>query len=137
MSREHPFLCPYFIASRVFLDHGDSGIRMVPSSALRSCAETIANKGVAPRDLLLFCGDLCPYETMLQAARNSDVIILNFFHLFDEEIQEQIYASLGIIPEETLLLMDEAHNCGDAAQSVQSVILEEKTLCRMLVTMNC
>ena len=128
LNRDHPFICPYFIASRIFLDQVDGGLRMAPSSALRTRAERIANEVVAPRDLISFCGDLCPYETMLQAARDSDAIVLNFYHLFDDEVREQIYASLGLTPEETILLIDEAHNCGDAVQSVQSVELEDRTL---------
>lgn len=128
LNRDHPFLCPYFIASRIFLDQEIGGLRMAPSGALLSRAGRIAKEVVSPRDLISFCGDLCPYETMLQAARNSDAIILNFYHLFDDEVREQVYASLGLTPGETLLLIDEAHNCGDAVQSVQSVELEGKTL---------
>ncbi len=126
MSRDRPFLCPYYIRTRIFLE--EDGLRMVPSSPLRRKAESLGDRWVAPQELAAFCEDLCPYETMIQAARGADVVILNFHHLFDEAIREQTYTLLGVDPASVLLLIDEAHNCGDALQSVQSVELEEATL---------
>ena len=65
---------------------------------------------------------------MMHAARNTDVIILNYHHLFDREIREQLYANLGVEPQDVLLLIDEAHNCGDVITSIGSVTLEERDL---------
>jgi DNA excision repair protein ERCC-2 len=128
LNREHPLICPPFIHTRIFMDQGGEGPHIVPSSAMRRYADRLATEVISPRELRAFCRDLCPYETMLQAARTADVVILNFHHLFDDQIREQIYASLGLDPASALLLIDEAHNCGDTIQSVQSVELREETL---------
>jgi DNA excision repair protein ERCC-2 len=130
MDRDHPLICPPFIHTRVFTDREGEGLHMVPSAAMRRYADRLATEEVHPRELAGFCRDLCPYETMLQAARTADVVILNFHHLFDDQIREQIYASLGLDPADVLLLIDEAHNCGDTIQSIQSVELHEETLDR-------
>ncbi len=119
---EHPLLCPYFIRSRVFTEGAD-GLRMVPSGTLRARADQVARTCVAPDRLHEFSKGLCPYEVMLQAARDADVILLNFHHLFNAEIRDQLYQSLGIEAENALLLVDEAHNCGDTVESIQSVTL--------------
>jgi DNA excision repair protein ERCC-2 len=128
MDRDHPLICPPFIHTRVFMSQEGEGLRMAPSSAMHRYADRLATEVVHPRELVGFCRDLCPYETMLQAARTADVVIVNFYHLFDDQIREQIYASLGLNAAEVLLLIDEAHNCGDTVQSVQSVELHEETL---------
>ena len=43
-------------------------------------------------------------------------------------VREQLYQSIGVEPSDVLLLIDEAHNCGDVLQDVQSVRLEESSL---------
>ena len=126
--KEHPLLCPYYIASKMFVPAETTGLKMVPSTELRSKADRVIAHPVPPRELSLFSGACCPYELMMQAARNTDVIILNYHHLFDRDIREQLYASLGVEPQDVLLLIDEAHNCGDAITGIESVMLEEHDL---------
>ncbi len=128
MDKEHPLLCPYYINSKMFVHAEAVGIKMVPSTALRTKADRVIANPVPPRELGAFCGDICPYELMMHAARNTDVIILNYHHLFDRNIREQLYASLGVEPQDILLLIDEAHNCGDVVTSIESVTLEERDL---------
>jgi DNA excision repair protein ERCC-2 len=128
MDKEHPLLCPYYINSRMFVHAEAVGVKMVPSTALRTKADRVIANPVPPQELGSFCGDVCPYEMMMHAARNTDVIILNYYHLFDRNIREQLYASLGVEPQDILLLIDEAHNCGDVITSIESVTLEERDL---------
>jgi DNA excision repair protein ERCC-2 len=126
---EHPLICPYFIRSKVFV-RGDeeSPLRMVPSGALRQKAERVKSEAIAPENLKAFCGGMCPYEMMMQAARGADVLICNFHHLFNDDIRDQLYATLDIEPRDVLLLIDEAHNCGDVVEGIQSVVLEYEML---------
>src|SRR5208283_336318 len=56
------------------------------------------------------------------------VIILNYHHLFDREIRDQLYANLNVEEQDVMLLIDEAHNCGDVIQSVESAGLAQKDL---------
>jgi DNA excision repair protein ERCC-2 len=101
---------------------------MVASRALRVRAERVSTEFIPPEHLAEFCGEVCPYDTMIYAARDADVVLLNFYHLFDDTIREQIYLSLGIEAQDVLLLIDEAHNCGDAVQSIESVTIEERDI---------
>jgi len=128
MDKEHPLLCPYYINSKMFVQAEAVGVKMVPSTALRTKADRVIAHPVPPQDLGEFCGEICPYELMMHAARNTDVVILNYYHLFDRNIREQLYASLGVEPQDILLLIDEAHNCGDVVTSIESVTLEERDL---------
>jgi DNA excision repair protein ERCC-2 len=128
MDKEHPLLCPYYIHSRMFVQAEAVGVKMVPSPALRTKADRVIAHPVPPRELAEFCGEICPYELMMHAARNTDVVILNYYHLFDRTIREQLYASLGVEPQDILLLVDEAHNCGDVITTIESVTLKEHDL---------
>jgi DNA excision repair protein ERCC-2 len=126
---EHPLICPYFIRSKVFV-RGDeeSGLRMAPSGVLRQKAERVKSEAIAPENLKAFCSGMCPYEMMMQAARGADVLICNFHHLFNDDIRDQLYATLDVEPKDVLLLIDEAHNCGDVVEGIQSVVLEDEML---------
>lgn len=126
--KEHPMLCPYYIASKMFVPAESMGVKMVPSTALRNKADRVIANPVSPRELTEFCGEICPYELMMQAARDTDVVILNYHHLFNRDIREQLYANLGVEPQDVLLLIDEAHNCGDVITGIESVSLEERDL---------
>ena len=128
MDREHPLICPYFIASRQFVPGEGGGIRMTPSAAVRSKVDRMLEDPVRPQELGGFCGDICPYELVLSAAKNADVVILNYHHLFDREIRNQLYANLNVEERDVMLLIDEAHNCGDVIQSVESIALAQKDL---------
>ena len=128
MDPEHPLICPYFIRGKSFVEPEDGGLKMIPSAALRVRAERVSTKLIWPDQLTGFCGDICPYDTMMHAARDADVVLVNFYHLFDDDIREQIYQSLGIEGHDAMLLIDEAHNCGDAVQSIESVTIEERDI---------
>jgi len=128
MDREHPLLCPFYINSRMFIQAEGAGLRMVPSTELRNKADRVIANPVPPRELVEYCAGICPYELMMHAAKTTDVVILNYHHLFDREIREQLYANLSVEPQDVLLLIDEAHNCGDVITGIESVTLEERDL---------
>lgn len=128
LDHDHPVLCPSFIRSRVFLS-GDSGSpRMAPSTALKAKAERVSRVRTLPPELAEVTAGVCPYEVLLAAAQRSDVVVVNYHHIFDEEIRNQLYGSLQADPSEVLLLIDEAHNCGEVMQGVMNVTLRQPFL---------
>ncbi|MCX6698842.1 MAG: ATP-dependent DNA helicase [Methanomicrobiales archaeon] len=128
IDRDHPMICPYFINSRIYMRADGGALKMVPSPNLRLKADRVQLPGVQPQQVTELCGEICPYETMLYAAQKSDVIVLNYYHLFDDMVREQLYQLIGVEPSDVLLLIDEAHNCGEVLQDVQSVRIEEQFL---------
>jgi len=128
MDHNHPLICPHFIHSRMFVPAENGQLRMVPSVQLRSMSGRVIDEMVPPKDLGAFSAGLCPYELMIHAAKDADIIILNYYHIFDRGIREQLYLQLSIEPEDALLLIDEAHNCGDVMQAVESVALDEQDI---------
>ncbi len=127
MDPARPLICPYFIGSRVFAGT-EGGLKMLPSTALKTRAERVARQDTWPGQLPEIADGVCPYEMMLLAAQKADVVILNYQHIFDEEIRESLYAALGVTAEDTILLIDEAHNIGEAVQAARSVALDQPSL---------
>jgi DNA excision repair protein ERCC-2 len=125
---DHPVLCPYYIKSRIFLTGDGSGLRLAPSTALKTKAERVSKERIWPHELRETASGVCPYEMLLSAAQRSDVLVVNYHHLFDEEIRNQLYGSLQVDSSEVILLIDEAHNCGEVMQGVMNVILKQAFL---------
>ena len=61
---------------------------------------------------MCFVQEMCPYEITLELTRNADVIIGDYFHLFNDEIREGIIAQAGFGLGEVIAIIDEAHNLG-------------------------
>lgn len=127
-SRENPQFCPFFIESRMFVQTENRSLRMVPSKKVHDMAENILSGQTDPQQIRTRLEGICPNEVMVLAAQKADVIILNFAHIFSENIREQLFDSLSLDPSGTILLMDEAHNCGDAMQDAVSIEIHEKLL---------
>ncbi len=128
LDEQHPILCPYFIKSRVFAGGDGTTLRMLPSTALRTRADQIIRERVLPHELREIGAGVCPYEMLLLAAQKSDVVVVNYHHLFDDDIRNQLYGSLAIEPHEILLLIDEAHNCGEVMQGVMNAAISGPAL---------
>jgi len=126
---EHPIICPYFIRSRKAIKNEKAGgIKLIPSDALKRLSSQIIERCQNPDTLRESCGGLCPYEVMAQASLQADVLICNYHHIMDETIREQLYLNLQREPSDILLLIDEAHNCGDVMQDIMSVSLDHRAL---------
>lgn len=126
---DHPLICPFFIRSKtaVIGDKG-GGIRLVPSEDCKKVSSRVIQKSVIPDALQEICKGMCPYEVMAQASQQADVLICNYHHVMDDQIREQLYLNLQREPSEILLLIDEAHNCGDVMQDIMSVNLDHRAL---------
>ena len=70
MDPDHPLICPYFIHGKSFVEPEDAGLKMIPSAALRVRAERVSTELIWPDQLAGFCGNICPYDTMMHAARD-------------------------------------------------------------------
>jgi DNA excision repair protein ERCC-2 len=104
------------------------GLRLVPSEGCKKISGRVIERSILPDSLKEICESICPYEVMTQASLQADVIICNYYHIMDDQIREQLYLNLGREPSDVLLLIDEAHNCGDVMQDIMSVSLDHRAL---------
>ncbi|MHC1631326.1 MAG: ATP-dependent DNA helicase [Methanotrichaceae archaeon] len=114
--------CPYYLMSReAFELNGKPYFR--PSGALLNLVDELRTEIRSPAKFLKECRKICPYETMSLRAKNSDLVILNYSHLFSPDFQEIIFDWLELDQEHLTLFIDEAHNLGDAVRALNTRIL--------------
>ncbi len=61
-------------------------------------------------------------------AKNSDMVIMNYSHLFSPDFQDIIFQWLEMESEKVTLIIDEAHNLGDAVRSMNSRLLSMRMI---------
>ncbi len=71
---------------------------------------------------------LCPYELSLLNAKRSKVVVANYSHAFDAEISKGFLSKAGIIPSDTVLIVDEAHNLPGRIMDMNSFSISSRTL---------
>ena len=67
-----------------------------------------------------FLQELCPYEITLELTRNADIIIGDYFHLFNDEIRGGIISQAGFGLDDIIAIIDEAHNLSDRLRGMLS-----------------
>lgn len=111
--------CPYYLRSReAFEINGTVHFRR--SSRALDVVEGLKRRVTPPSGLLDSCQGICPYEIMSLYAKNSDIVIMNYSHLFSPDFQDVIFQWLEMDSEKVTLIIDEAHNLGDAVRAMNS-----------------
>ncbi len=111
--------CPYYLFSKeAYTFEGVENFR--PSKQSKKDSESIIQEILYPEELQEHCAQTCPYEVMAISVKNADIIILNYNHVFDDTRRDVLFDWLEIDPENTILLIDEAHNLGDTVRSINS-----------------
>ncbi len=119
--------CPYYLRSKeAFELDGKPHFRR--SSQAIDIVDELKKKITPPSNLQDACRGICPYEIMSLYAQNSDIVIMNYSHLFSPDFQDVIFQWLEIEPDKVTLIVDEAHNLGDAVRSMSSRVLTARML---------
>jgi DNA excision repair protein ERCC-2 len=130
MPKEEPgyrTFCPFYLRSReAFQLNGKVHLRR--SSGALDVVESLKKEVTPPARLKEVCAGLCPYEIMSLYAKGSDVVIVNYSHLFSPDFQDAIFAWLEAEPENVTLIIDEAHNLGNAVRAMNARLLTMRML---------
>jgi DNA excision repair protein ERCC-2 len=119
--------CPYYLRSReAFELNGQAHFRRSNDSL--DVVEALKKKVTTPEDLEKMCKGICPYEIMSLYAKTSDIVIMNYSHLFSPDFQDVIFQWLDIEPEKVTVIIDEAHNLGDAVRAMSTRTLTIRML---------
>jgi DNA excision repair protein ERCC-2 len=114
--------CPHYLYSKeVYTVDGLKNFR--PSKQAKKDSEAILWEILYPEELQKRCTQTCPYEVMAIGAKSADIIILNYNHVFDDTMRDALFDWLEINSENTILLVDEAHNLGDTVRNINSDII--------------
>lgn len=119
--------CPYYLRSReAFELNGKVHFRR--SATALDVVETLKKKVTSPSDLQKSCRGICPYEIMSLYAQNSEMVIMNYSHLFSPDFQDIIFQWMEMDAETVTLIVDEAHNLGDAVRAMNSRVLTSRMI---------
>ncbi len=64
--------------------------------------------------------NLCPWATAREAVKNCDILVCDYNHVFIDSVREASLASMGVDLENTILIVDEAHNLPDRVRNGMS-----------------
>ncbi len=122
------WMCPVVgvkdLTSREFKDFCDSVKktetcpfynRTVKDGVLTKKAQQVVDK-IAESGPLHFeecvklCKDFCPYDIMMAAGKKAQVIICDYYHLFNEGVRKSFLARTEKELEDSILIIDEGHN---------------------------
>lgn len=75
----------------------------------------------------------CGYELLKRHLKEAELIICNYHHLLDADIQARLLAWMGCTLSDVILIFDEAHNLEAQARSHSSRTLSERTVERSIM----
>ncbi|MFB3764691.1 MAG: ATP-dependent DNA helicase [Methanotrichaceae archaeon] len=111
--------CPYYLKSReAFELNGKVHFRR--SGLTLEIIDKMKDKVTPPSELADACQGVCPYEVMSLYAKNSDIVIVNYSHIFSPDFQDIIFQWLEIERDNVTLIVDEAHNLGDMIRAMSA-----------------
>lgn len=111
--------CPYYLRSREGFELNGT-VHFRRSALALDVVEGLKKRITPPSELSESCQGICPYEIMSLYAKNCDMVIMNYSHLFSPDFQDIIFQWLEMDSEKVTLIIDEAHNLGDAVRAMNS-----------------
>ncbi|MDY6777189.1 MAG: DEAD/DEAH box helicase family protein, partial [Candidatus Nanohaloarchaea archaeon] len=74
------------------------------------------------------CDKVCPYDILMHTAADADIVIGDYFHIFHPGVREALFSKGSINLQDSIIIVDEAHNLADRTRSLNSAHLNEKML---------
>lgn len=65
-------------------------------------------------------GSFCPYYMMMELSRRSDLVIADYFHMFHPGVRESLMENADTSLEDSIVIVDEAHNLPSRTRSLFS-----------------
>src|SRR3989344_7906161 len=75
---------------------------------------------------------LCPYETALLKSKKANVIIADYYHVFNPSIRESFFKRSNKFLEKSIIIVDEAHNLPNRLREMMSHSLNSLVIERAL-----
>lgn len=76
-------------------------------------------------ECIKLCGEFCPYEILMAAAKGAQVVVCDYFHLFNTGVRKSFLARTNKSLEDAILIIDEGHNLPNRLRDLNSSRLSE------------
>jgi DNA excision repair protein ERCC-2 len=64
--------------------------------------------------------ELCPYEILMKLAKDANVVIADYYYVFNPHIRISLFSKIGLGLEDAIVIVDEAHNLPQRIRRVMS-----------------
>jgi DNA excision repair protein ERCC-2 len=100
------------------------------SKAAKDAIKEIKENPMHSEEIKEFCtkNNLCPYEVCIEAAKEANIIICDYFHIFSPKVKQAFLSKMNKSLSNSILIIDEAHNLPDRIRSTLSVNLTDYSL---------
>ena len=78
------------------------------------------------------CSEVCPYHLSMKMTEKADLVIGDYFHIFHPGVREVVMEKADFDLQDTILVVDEAHNLPDRTRSLFSYSLSIPTIDRAM-----
>lgn len=76
------------------------------------------NKQLTAQEIKKRCNQVCPYQITLQLCKKADLVVADYFHIFHPGVRETILEKSETEIEDSILIVDEAHNLPSRTRSL-------------------
>lgn len=100
------------------------------SSKRKRIIEEVKDKIMHNEEIIKICSkeEVCPYEICVQAANSANVIVCDYFHIFSGSVREAFLSRMDKRLEDSIIIVDEAHNLPDRIRMLYTYSLSEHSL---------
>jgi len=96
-------------------------------SASKVVESILSEKPLHAEEIKHLCKGFCPYEIAIEVAKESCVIVCDYYHIFSL-IREKLLSRINKYIEDSIIIVDEAHNLPDRIRNILSFRLSNITL---------
>lgn len=107
--------CPYYNNARK--KGGEATVQ-----AKQKVAE-LKRKTCHTEELIKECGELCPYEVALELAKDSNVVVTDYYYLFNDRIRFAFFSKTEKMLDDAIIIIDEGHNLPDRIRELMTIKL--------------
>lgn len=86
------------------------------------------NTVVSAETLIETCNKVCPYQIALSLLNQADLLVMDYFHIFEPGIRSKILERTGTDLNQTYIIVDEAHNTPSRVRDLLSSTLSKNLL---------
>ncbi len=96
----------------------------------KAVGRLIENSPVSNADIVSISNDqgVCPYEVACELGKHANVVIVDYMHIFEPHIRQSLFAKLNKTLEDSILIVDEAHNLPQRIRNMLSMRLTSFTI---------
>ncbi|MFB6077087.1 MAG: hypothetical protein ABEK12_03080, partial [Candidatus Nanohaloarchaea archaeon] len=93
---------------------------MEPTEQARDTVAELKEETLHAEEMRDEIDELCPYYVQMMMAAEADVVIADYFHLFHEGVRTSLFSRMGRTLEDSIVIVDEAHNLPGRVRSLRS-----------------